>query len=77
MSRTPKAAPSPSPTPPAVIRAAQLYDGRELCRRLRSRRHSWRQARRLGRRVTRFGSRDYITGVAQQPQTSVDTGAES
>ena len=62
--RKPKPRPKPEPnTTPAVVDARQLYTFDEAARRLRWRKHSRRQARRLGLRVTRFGSRDYVSGA--------------
>lgn len=51
----------PNNTPP-VIRADEMYVWEEVCRRLRWRKHSARQARRLGLKPIRFGSRLYIHG---------------
>ena len=55
--------PVPNSTPP-VINAHELYTLEEACRRLRWKEHSRRQARRMGLKVIRFGSRDYVTGQA-------------
>ena len=55
--------PTPSPnTSPPVIRADELYLWEELQRRLRWKKHSARQARRLGLDPIKFGSRLYIHG---------------
>jgi hypothetical protein len=51
-------------TSPPVIRADELYLWSELVKRLRWKRHSARQAQRLGLKPTRFGSRLYISGAA-------------
>lgn len=47
---------------PAVIDGNQVYTWEEACRRLRWRKHSARQAKRLGLKTIRFGSRDYVLG---------------
>jgi hypothetical protein len=47
---------------PPVVRADELYLWSELVRRLRWKRHSARQAQRLGLRPIKFGSRLYIHG---------------
>lgn len=44
---------------PASVEAGSVLTLQELARRLRWKRHSIRQARRLGLPVVRFGSRDY------------------
>ena len=59
--RKPKPKPEPNTTP-AVIDANQLYTLEEAARRLRWRKHSRQQARRLGLKTVRFGSRDYCLG---------------
>ena len=53
---------SQGPAPAAVIHADELYTKEELCRRMRWRQHSWRQAKRLGLETVVFGSRTYIAG---------------
>ena len=58
---TPRPAPKLSVSP-AVIRADELYTWEELRKRLRWKRHSARQAQRLGLKPIRFGSRAYVTG---------------
>ena len=63
MSTSPK--PHPRPTPnnsPAVINAHEAYLFEEFARRLRWRKHSCRQAKKMGLRTVRFGSRDYVLG---------------
>lgn len=54
--------PEPNHSPPSV-HAGELLTVEELCRRLRWRKHSLRQAKRLGLRVVKFGSRNYIIGA--------------
>lgn len=49
-------------TSPAVIEAGAVYTAEEMCRRLRWARHSFRQARRLGLRLVKFGGRLYASG---------------
>ena len=49
---------------PGVIRADEVYVFEEACRRLRWRRHSAQQAKRLGLKPIKFGSRLYISGSA-------------
>ena len=64
-SNTPSKKPRPTPSPntsPPVIRADELYLWEELQRRLRWKKHSARQARRLGLDPIKFGSRLYIHG---------------
>ena len=51
-------------TTQSVIRADELYTLEEAARRLRWRQHSIRQARCLGLRIIRFGSRNYVAGSA-------------
>lgn len=67
---------------PAVVESGALYTLAELAKRLRWKRHSIRQARRLGLPVIRFGSRDYVIGqqalewfakLGQQQSQQVDT----
>ena len=53
--------PSPNATP-AVISGNEMYLWQEVCRRLRWRKHSARQAQRLGLNPIKFGSRLYIHG---------------
>ena len=59
--RTAKPKPAPNTSPP-VVRADEIYTFEEVCRRLRWRKHSARQAKRLGIRLIRYGSRDYCLG---------------
>ena len=59
MTTTPK--PEPDASPP-VINADELYAWEEVRRRLRWRKHSARQAQRMGLKPVRFGSRLYIDG---------------
>ena len=47
---------------PAVVETGALYPVEELAMRLRWRRHSLRQAKKLGLPTIRFGSRDYVIG---------------
>lgn len=47
---------------PAVIDANKVYTFKEAARRLRWKQHSTRQARRMGLRVVKFGSRNYVLG---------------
>ena len=47
---------------PAMVNAHEVYTVEELARHLRWRKHSLRQAKRLGMPVIRFGSRDYAIG---------------
>ena len=47
---------------PAVVKKGAAYTAEELCRRLRWKKHSLRQARRLGLKLHRHGSRDYAIG---------------
>jgi len=44
---------------PAIVEKGCVYTVVELCKRLRWKSHSLRQAKRLGMPVIRFGSRDY------------------
>lgn len=88
MSTPRKPNPRPKPEPNntvGVIRRDEIYVAEEAYRRLRWRRHSRQQARRLGLKVTRFGSRDYVLGrdlldffdrLAQQQHTDSDGGPE-
>ena len=46
-----------------VIRADEIYVAEEYYRRMRWRKHSIRQAKRLGLPTIRYGSRDYIIGA--------------
>ena len=57
----PRQKPVPNNTP-AVVHAHELYTYDELARRLRWQEHSRRQAKRLGLKTIRFGSRDYVLG---------------
>jgi len=59
MSQLPTA---PSLPPSASVRADEVLTVVELCRRLRWRGHSLRQAKRLGLPTIRFGARDYAIG---------------
>ena len=54
--------PEANNTPP-VVRADEMYVADEFYRRCRWRRHSIRQAKRLGLPTIRYGSRDYIVGA--------------
>ncbi len=45
---------------PAVIEPGVVLTAEELRRRLRWQKHSYAQARRLGLRTVRFGSRNYV-----------------
>ena len=47
---------------PAVVNANEIYLWEELKRRLRWKKHSARQAQRLGLKPIKFGSRLYIHG---------------
>lgn len=49
---------------PGEIRADDLYTFEEAARRLRWKKHSQRQAKKMGLQVSRFGSRDYVRGRA-------------
>ena len=82
--RTPKPKPEPNTTP-AVIDARQLYSFDEAARRLRWKKHSRQQARRLGLKTVRFGSRDYVLGrdllaffdrLAQKQHAASDGGPD-
>ena len=53
--------PEPNNTPP-VVRADELYVADEFYRRCRWRKHSIREAKRMGLPTIRFGSRDYVIG---------------
>ena len=67
MSTSKPSTPRPKPEPnnsPGVIRADEVYVFEEACRRLRWRRHSAQQAKRLGLKPIKFGSRLYISGSA-------------
>ena len=55
----PTARPAPAS---ASVCVGELLTVEELSRRLRWKRHSTRQAKRLGLPVHRFGSRDYCIG---------------
>lgn len=57
----PRKRPVPNNTP-AVANANELYTFDELSQRLRWKEHSRRQAKNLGLKVVRFGSRDYVLG---------------
>ncbi len=59
--RTTDNTPRKNDTPPSV-HADELLTVTELARRLRWRKHSLRQAKRMGLPVIRFGSRDYALG---------------
>lgn len=66
MSVASKAPTGPKPsanTTPAVVNAYEVYVWEELQKRLRWKKHSGRQARRMGLRVVRFGSRNYCLGA--------------
>ena len=63
MSTAPKPRPKPEPNhAPAVVESGTIYTVDELARRLRWRKHSLRQARKMGLPTVRFGSRDYALG---------------
>jgi hypothetical protein len=47
---------------PAVIEAGGVYTETELAKRMRWKKHSLRQAKKLGLRSIRFGSRNYVLG---------------
>jgi len=56
----------PPPSPSVVTGAVQVGEVlllREVARRFGWRRHSVRQARRLGLPIVRFGSKDYVRGA--------------
>ena len=46
----------------AVINVLEVYTMDEVARRMRWKAHSIRQAKRLGLKTVRFGSRDYVLG---------------
>jgi hypothetical protein len=48
---------------PAVVNGQEVYVFEEFARRMRWRKHSIRQANRLGLPTIRYGSRDYIIGA--------------
>lgn len=82
--RTPKPRSTPNNSPPVVC-ADELYTFTEICARLRWRRHSRQQARRLGLKTVRFGSRDYVLGrdllaffdrLAQKQHAASDGGPD-
>lgn len=60
--RKASASPPAASTVPASVQASEVMAVEELARRLRWRRHSIRQARRLGLPTVRFGVRDYVIG---------------
>ncbi len=59
---TPKKTRPESNTNDPVIRNGELYTLEEFAKRARWRRHSIRQARKLGLRTILFGSRRYVLG---------------
>lgn len=48
---------------PAVIEPGIVLTAEELRKRMRWQKHSYAQARRLGLRTVRFGSRNYVLGT--------------